>query len=61
MPDIVDTPVSTSTSATATGNESLTLAEEIKKYDTEKLTLFLKGQDLGLSETVIKILEKGRG
>ena len=41
MSDIVDTPVTTSTSATATGNESLTLAEEIKKYDTEKLISFL--------------------
>src|SRR5215204_4499719 len=54
-----NTPVSTSTSATATGNESVTLADEIKKYDTVKLIEFLRGQEyLGLSETVLGILEK---
>jgi len=52
-----NTPVSTSTSATATGNESVTLADEIKKYNTDELISFLRGQDLGLSESALKILE----
>ena len=52
-----NTPVSTSTSATATGNESVTLADEIKKYNTDELISFLRGQDLGLSEIALKILE----
>ena len=56
MSDIVDTPASTSTSAT-TENETVSLAEEIKKYDIEALISFLQGQDLKLSETAIKILE----
>ncbi|GES91993.1 hypothetical protein GLOIN_2v1709121 [Rhizophagus clarus] len=50
------TPASTSTSVA--GNETVTLVEEIKKYDTEALISFLQGQNLGLSETAIKILEK---
>ena|SRR6266545_3792399 len=50
------TPASTST--TVAGNETVSLADEIKKYDTEKLISFLQEQDLGLSETAIKILEK---
>jgi len=50
------TPASTST--TVSGNETVSLADEIKKYDTVKLIEFLQGQDLGLSETAIKILEK---
>ncbi len=50
------TPASTSTSVA--GNETVSLADEIKKYDTAKLIEFLKGRDLGLSETAIKILEK---
>ena len=50
------TPASTST--TVAGNETVSLADEIKKYDTEGLVSFLKSQKLGLSETVIKILEK---
>ncbi|GBB98479.1 hypothetical protein RclHR1_03240004 [Rhizophagus clarus] len=57
MTDIVDTPVSTS-STTATGNETLTLADEIVKYDTEALISFLQERGLELSETAIKILEK---
>jgi hypothetical protein len=52
-----NTPVFTSTSATATGNESVTLADEIKKYNTDELISFLRGQDLGLSESALKILE----
>jgi len=57
MTDIVDTPISTS-STTATGNETLTLADEIKKYDTGALISFLQERGLELSETAIKILEK---
>ncbi|CAB5378705.1 uncharacterized protein OCT59_020703 [Rhizophagus irregularis] len=50
------TPASTST--TVAGNETVSLADEIKKYDTAKLIEFLKGQeDLGLSESALKILE----
>jgi hypothetical protein len=50
------TPASTST--TVAGNETVSLADEIKKYDTVKLIEFLQGQGLGLSETTIKILEE---
>src|SRR5438045_508923 len=50
------TPASTST--TVAGNETVSLADEIKKYDTSKLIEFLKGRDLGLSETALKILEE---
>src|SRR5579859_4729294 len=58
MSDIVDTPASTSTSAT-TGNETVMLADEIRKYDTAGLIEYLQGQkNLELSETAIKILEK---
>src|SRR5947207_15957711 len=49
------TPASTST--TVAGNETVSLADEIKKYDTEGLISFLKNQNLGLSETAIKNLE----
>jgi hypothetical protein len=35
-------------STTATGNETLTLADEIKKYDTGALISFLQKRDLGL-------------
>ena len=53
-----NTPASNSTSATATGNETVTLAEEIKKYDdTAELISFLRRQDLGLSEKAFEILE----
>jgi hypothetical protein len=54
------TPYTTaSTSTTVAGNESVSLADEIKKYDTEELINFLrKEEDLKLSETAIKILEK---
>ena len=49
------TPASTST--TVAGNEMVSLADKIKKYDTEGLISFLKNQNLGLSETAIKNLE----
>ncbi|PKK59535.1 hypothetical protein RhiirC2_290916 [Rhizophagus irregularis] len=51
------TPASTST--TVAGNETVSLADEVKKYDIEELINFLrKEKDLKLSETAIKILEK---
>ncbi|PKK58537.1 hypothetical protein RhiirC2_763360 [Rhizophagus irregularis] len=50
------TPASAST--TVAGNETVTLADEIKKYDTAKLIEYLQGQEnLGLNEPAIKILE----
>src|SRR6266542_5340568 len=49
---------SASTSTTVAGNETVSLADEIKKYDTAKLIEFLQERGLGLSETAIKILEK---
>ncbi|RIB12245.1 hypothetical protein C2G38_2201142 [Gigaspora rosea] len=45
-----NTPVSTSTSSTANGNESFTHADEIKKLDTDKLIKFLESQDLNLKK-----------
>jgi hypothetical protein len=48
------TPASTST--TVAGNETVSLADEIKKYDTEGLISFLRGQDLGLDEDDEKII-----
>ena len=50
------TPASTST--TVVGNETVSLADKIKKYDMAKLIEYLQERDLGLSETAIKILEK---
>ncbi|EXX72513.1 hypothetical protein RirG_068650 [Rhizophagus irregularis DAOM 197198w] len=48
-----------STSISVAGNETVSLADEIKKYDTAKLIEYLQGQkNLELSETAIKILEK---
>jgi hypothetical protein len=50
------TPASTST--TVAGNESVSLADEIKKYDTAKLIEYLRGEkDLGLSDKALEILE----
>ena len=47
-----------STSTSVAGNETVSLADEIKKYDTAKLIEFLQGQEnLGLNEPAIKILE----
>src|SRR5437588_11146714 len=52
-----NTPESTSTSVIE--NESVTLAEEIKKYKTKELIDFLhKEESLDLSEKVFEILEK---
>ncbi|RIA93458.1 hypothetical protein C1645_874137 [Glomus cerebriforme] len=45
-------------STSVAGNETVSLADDIKKYDTAKLIEFLQGQGLGLSETAIKILEE---
>ncbi|KAF0425136.1 hypothetical protein F8M41_006389 [Gigaspora margarita] len=59
---MTDTPVSTS-STTATGNETLTLAVEIKKYDAGALISFLQERGLGLDlddENIIR-KEKIRG
>jgi len=50
------TPASTST--TVAGNETVSLADEIKKYDTEALISFFRGRDLGLDEDDEKILRK---
>ena len=51
------TPASTST--TVTGNEILTLANEIKKYKTDALIKFLqKEEDLGLDEDDLGIMKK---
>jgi hypothetical protein len=50
-----------STSVTNTGNDSLTLAEEIKKYKTKELIDFLcKEGDLELEEEDLKIIRKQR-
>src|SRR4051812_31243542 len=49
------TPVFTST--TVAGNETVSLADKIKKYDMVKLIEYLQEQDLGLSESALKILE----
>ncbi|GBB96801.1 hypothetical protein RclHR1_28370005 [Rhizophagus clarus] len=50
------TPASAST--TVAENETVSLADKIKKYDTAKLIDFLrKEEDLGLSEKALKILE----
>ncbi|GES90374.1 hypothetical protein GLOIN_2v1502041 [Rhizophagus clarus] len=51
------TPASTST--TVAGNETVTLAEEIKKYKTEALIEYLrKEEDLGLDEDDLEIFRK---
>ena len=46
------------TFTTVAGNKTVLLANNIKKYDTTKLIEFLKGRDLGLTETALKILEE---
>jgi hypothetical protein len=55
-----NTPASTATSITATEEKNApTLAEVVRKYKTKELIDFLcKEEDLELSETAIKILEK---
>ena len=51
------TPASAST--TVAGNETVTLADEIKKYDTAKLIEYLQGQeDLGLDDDDLEIIRK---
>ncbi|GBB99338.1 hypothetical protein RclHR1_34940002 [Rhizophagus clarus] len=51
------TPASTSTSATTTGNDSVTLADEIKKYKTAELIEYLrKEEDLGLDDDDLEII-----
>ena len=53
------TPYTTaSTSTTVAGNETLTLADEVKKYDTEGLISFFRERDLGLDEDDEKIIHK---
>src|SRR6185369_1299960 len=52
-----NTPASTSTSVIE--NQSVTLAGEIKKYETKELIDFLrKKEDLKLSQKVFEVLEK---
>src|SRR3954452_4645498 len=54
-----ETSTSAFTFTTVAENEAVSLADEIKKYDTAKLIEYLQGQkNLELSETAIKILEK---
>src|ERR1044072_6123309 len=53
------TPASTSTSTTVAGNETVSLAEEIKKYKTEALIEYLrKEEDLGLDDDDFEIIRK---
>ncbi|GBB97990.1 hypothetical protein RclHR1_03110022 [Rhizophagus clarus] len=53
------TPASTST--TVAGNETVSLADEIKKYKTEALIEYLqKEEDLGLEEEDFEIIRKQR-
>ena len=59
MSSETNTPASTSTSITATGNDSVTLADEIKKYKTEVLIEYLqKEEDLGLDDDDFEIIRK---
>ena len=54
-----NTPASTST--TVAGNETVSLADEVKKYDTAKLIEYLQGQeDLGLDDDDLEIIRKER-
>src|SRR3954452_4362025 len=47
------------TSITVAGNETVSLANEVKKYDTAKLIEYLQGQeDLGLNDDNLKIIHK---
>jgi hypothetical protein len=55
------TPYTTaSTSTTVAGNETVSLADEIKKYDTAKLIEFLQGQGLNLVKDDFDIIENER-
>src|SRR6266480_2094740 len=51
------TPYTPASTVTFGNNETVSLADEVKKYKTKELIDFLKSQDLELSETAIKILE----
>src|SRR5437764_363145 len=48
------------TSTIVAGNETVSLAEEIKKYDTAKLIEFLRGQGLNLVKDDFDIIENER-
>ncbi|GBB90085.1 hypothetical protein RclHR1_16980007 [Rhizophagus clarus] len=52
------TPASTST--TVPGNETVSLADEIKKYDTTKLIEYLQGQSLNLVKDDFDIIKNER-
>jgi len=58
MSETTNAPASTSTSITAPGNDSLTLADEVKKYDTPGLISFLQEQALRLDENDLEIIRK---
>ena len=50
---------SASTSTTVAGNETVSLADEIKKYKTEALIEYLrKEEDLGLDDDDLEIFRK---
>src|SRR5215813_7316997 len=58
---VSETSTSASTPATTvTGNETVSLADEIKKYDTAGLISFLREQDLRLIKEDFDILENER-
>jgi hypothetical protein len=59
MSSETSTPYTPASTITFGNNETVSLADEVKKYDTAKLIEYLQGQkNLELSETAIKILEK---
>ena len=61
MSSETNTPASISSSVTATGNETVSLAEEIKKYKTAELIDFLgKEEDLELEKEDLEIIRKQR-
>lgn len=49
-----------STSATTPGNETLTLADDVKEYNIEELISFLQEQDLGLDVDDEKLFARRR-
>ncbi|PKB95480.1 hypothetical protein RhiirA5_507286 [Rhizophagus irregularis] len=59
--NLCDTPYTlASIFTTVAGNETVLLADEIKKYDTAKLIEFLKGQGLNLVKNDFNIIENKR-
>jgi hypothetical protein len=58
MSSKTSTPYTSASTITFGNNETVSLADEIKKYDTAKLIEYLQGQDLGLDEDNEKILRK---